>query len=447
MTTTISRAASDESTADAASALPGEDQGLGPTCAGCGAGLTDVFVDLGAQPLSQGFLTVASEFEAEPTYPLRAYVCRSCYLVQVPSSVSPADIFTEYAYFSSYSDSWLEHARQYVDQVTERFGLNGDSFVLELASNDGYLLRNFVARQIPCLGIEPALNVASAAIREGVPTLSEFFGRALGERLASEGQAADLVVANNVLAQCPDVHDFVAGIAEVLKPEGVFTVEFPHLPRLITGRQFDTIYHEHFFYFSFMTARAILGQHGLHVFDVEELPTHGGSLRIYASRDTARSHEESPRVAAMEAQERAFGVASIERYTDFQEQVVALKRSILRFLMEAQETGRHVAAYGAPAKGNTLLNYCGIRSDAIAYEVDRNPAKQGLMTPGTRIPIHAPEHLRETRPDFVVVMPWNLVDEVVSQHRYVEEWGGRFVTFLPGVRILEPSEGAPDGAR
>ena len=409
-------------------------------CANCGATLQDLFVDLGMQPPCQAFVPNSEADATEAFYPLRAYVCRECFLVQAPSTLSPGEIFTQYAYFSSYSDSWLDHARRYTDMAVERFGLNAESFVVELASNDGYLLRNFVDRGIPCLGVEPALNVAAVARERGIPTMTEFFGVEVGRKLAQDGRSADLVIGNNVLAQCPDIHDFVGGIAEILKPDGVLTLEFPHLVRLIEDRQFDTIYHEHFFYFSLLSTRNVLAQHGLRVFDVDTLPTHGGSLRLYACRDTSTAHQLSDRVEALAAEEHAFGIGSLDRYAGFQEQVAALKRSVLRFLIDAKEQGKHVAAYGAPGKGNTLLNFCGIRTDLIDYAVDRAPSKQDHATPGTRIPVFPPEHLRDTRPDYVVIMPWNLKDEIAEQHRYISDWGGEFVIFLPDVRVLRDGE-------
>lgn len=407
----------------------------GYSCTACGAQLRHVFADLGMQPPCQAFVSPAIAADMEPFYPLTAYVCHECFLVQAPSTIAPAEIFTDYAYFSSFSTSWLDHAKRYTDLVTERFGLHGDSFVIELASNDGYLLRNFVERRIPCLGIEPALNVAKAAIEIGVPTMTEFFTTELGRRLAGEGVTADLVLGNNVLAQCPDLEDFIGGVAEVLKPEGVLTLEFPHLIRLIEGKQFDTIYHEHYYYFSLMTVQALLERHGLRVFDVEQLPTHGGSLRVFGCRATG-SHETSPSVQALLQEERDYGLASVERYEAFQRAVMQAKRDVLRFLIEAQESGRQVVGYGAPGKGNTLLNYCGIRTDFLDYLVDLNPVKQGLLTPGSRIPVVGPERMRESRPDYVVIMPWNLKDEIAEQHSYIREWGGRFVTFLPEVRLL-----------
>jgi SAM-dependent methyltransferase len=390
------------------------------------------------QPLCEQFVPADRQFAMEPFYPLRAYVCAQCFLVQVPPSVSPEEIFRDYAYFSSYSESWLAHAREYVDGVVARFGLDTSSFVIELASNDGYLLRNFVERGVPCLGIEPALNVAAVAREAGVPTLAEFFGRELAAQLAQDGKQADLVVGNNVLAQVPDIHDFVGGIASVLKPDGVLTLEFPHLLRLIEDRQFDTIYHEHFFYFSLTVVREILRAHGMRVFDVSELPTHGGSLRVFATLDTS-SHEASPQVEELAHVESRYGLNGSRQYEAFQERVTELKRSILDFLIQAKRSGKQVVAYGAPGKGNTLLNYCGIRTDFFGYAVDRNPFKHGMFTPGTHIPIFPPERLRETRPDIVVIMPWNLKEEIAEQHRYIESWGGRFAIFLPEVQLLGPA--------
>ncbi len=417
------------------------DPGAPPPCASCGAPLTVMMADLGMQPPCEAF-PQPSHYASEAVYPLRAYVCSQCFLVQAPSALRPDEIFTDYAYFSSYSDSWLAHARAYCEMARDRFGLTQDSFVVELASNDGYLLRNFVEFGIHCLGIEPAENVAEVAQAAGVPTLAKFFGVALAEELAREGKQADLVAGNNVLAQCPVVHDFVGGVPHILKPEGVLTLEFPHLVHLMEGLQYDTIYHEHFFYFSLLTVEDILRRHGMRVFDVEQLPTHGGSLRIFACLDAA-GHAETARLRDLREAERAFGIDRIETYTRFQERVVESKFAVLQFLIEAKRAGKQIAAYGAPGKGNTLLNYCGIRTDFFDYAVDRNPWKHGRVTPGTQIPIYPPERLRETQPDLVVVMPWNLKDEIASQHSYIEEWGGRFVIFLPEVQVLEGGEWRP----
>jgi hypothetical protein len=370
----------------------------------------------------------------EPFYPLHVRVCDACFLVQLPEYVPPAEIFTEYAYFSSYSDAFVDHAREYVEQITARLGLSDDSFVVELASNDGYLLQHFVASGIPVLGVEPARNVAQEAIERGVPTLVEFFGLQSARAIAEERGRADLIVANNVLSQVPGVNDFVAGIEALLSERGVATIEFPHLMRLLEGNLFDTIYHEHFSYYSLLTSSRILEAYGLTVFDLEEVWTHGGSLRLYAGH-TGRV-EVSERVRAFADRERAFGLETSAPYEAFRRGVETTKQDLLAFLIEARRDGRTVAAYGAPGKGNTLLNFCGIRSDLIEYTVDRNPYKHGLFLPGTHIPIFAPDKLAETRPDYVVVLPWNLRDEILAQLSYAREWGARFVVPLPRVEVL-----------
>jgi SAM-dependent methyltransferase len=399
-----------------------------------------VVCDLGASPLCESFLTAEQLNQMEPFYPLRADVCEQCWLVQLERYVAPEAIFTEYAYFSSYSDSWVRHARDYTELAAERLRLGPDSLVVELASNDGYLLQHFVARGIPVLGIEPAVNVAAAATERGVPTLTRFFGRELAGDLAREGRQADLVVANNVLAQVPDLNSFVAGIARLLKPGGVVTVEFPHLSRLMEGNQFDTIYHEHFSYFSFGTARRIFARHGLTLFDVEELPTHGGSLRLWGRRAEAANGAPSERVAELAAREEAAGLETPAPYAGFGERVAETKRKLLEFLIAVKRQGASVAGYGAPGKGNTLLNYCGIRGDFLDYTVDRNPYKHGRFTPGTRIPIHPPERLAETRPDYILILPWNLKDEIIGQLAYTREWGARFVVPIPEVTVYGGEE-------
>ncbi len=348
----------------------------------------------------------------------------------------PRAIFTEYAYFSSYSDSWLRHASNYADQMITQFGFNERSFVVELASNDGYLLQYFVKKGIPCLGIEPAANVAQVAIEKGVPTLTKFFGEQTARELAVEGKYADLMLANNALAQVPDVNDFVKGMKILLGPRGVITVEFPHLMRLMAENQFDTIYHEHFSYFSFITVEKIFAAHGLTLFDVEELPTHGGSLRIYARHMEDDSRPVGPRVQELRERELAAGFASLGTYSDFAERVKETKRKLLEFLISVKREGKSVAGYGAPGKGNTLLNYCGIRSDLLDYTVDRNPYKQGKFLPGTHIPILHPDKIRETKPDYVLVLPWNLKDEIRQQLSYIREWGAKLVVPIPEVEIL-----------
>ena len=380
-------------------------------------------------PLCESFLSAAQLDAMEPFYPLTVRVCASCFLVQLSEYVAPAAIFDDYAYFSSYSTSWLQHAERYTEMIVPRLRLDPRSFVVEVASNDGYLLQNFVRRGIPSLGVEPARNVAREAEKRGVPTHVGYFGSDTAEDL-SRKRRADLLVGNNVLAQVPDLNDFVAGIRTLLAPTGVATLEFPHLLRLIEENQFDTIYHEHFSYFSFLTAEKIFRKHGLRLFDVEELTTHGGSLRIYACR-TEDPRPEEERVERMRRTEEAAGLTLIDRYSGFQESVDGVKRELLKTLIRVREAGATVAGYGAPGKGNTLLNYCGIRTDLVAYTVDRNPYKHGKFLPGTRIPIYPPERIRETRPDYVLILPWNLKDEIMGQLAYVREWGGRFLVPIP----------------
>jgi SAM-dependent methyltransferase len=394
-------------------------------------------VDLGVQPLANSYLELADLGKAEAFYPLCVFVCGECLLVQLPEEEKPEAIFSDYAYFSSYSESWLRHAEAYAGAMIERFGFGPGHQVVEIASNDGYLLRWFAARGVPVLGVEPAGNVAEAAQAAGIPTVVRFFGEATARELVAQGTRADLLVGNNVLAHVPDLNDFVAGLAVLLAPSGVLTMEFPHLLRLMAEDQFDTIYHEHYSYFSFATVRKVFAAHGLTLFDVEELPTHGGSLRIYARHQADASKPVGERVGALLAREEEAGLGRIETYGSFAERVRGVKRGLLRFLIEAREEGRTVAAYGAPAKGNTLLNFCGVRTDFVDYTVDRSPHKQGRYLPGTRIPIHGPERLRETRPDYVLILPWNLKEEIMGQMADVRSWGGRFVVAIPEVRVLE----------
>jgi 2-polyprenyl-3-methyl-5-hydroxy-6-metoxy-1,4-benzoquinol methylase len=408
-----------------------------PSCRFCGTGLHHTFVDLGMSPPCEAFVPREQLNAMEPFYPLHAHVCERCFLVQLDEYVPPENIFTEYAYFSSYSDSWLAHAKAYTHQMADRLRLGPDSLVVELASNDGYLLQYFVEQDIPVLGIEPAVNVAREATRKGIRTVTRFFGLELAEELAADGVQADLIVANNVLAHVPDVRSFVAGIPRLLKPNGRATFEFPHLARLMEERQFDTIYHEHFCYFSFLTARALLAEFGLKVVDVEELGTHGGSLRVHAAHEADSTVEASERVRELAHREEAAGFARLETYRSFAETVKECKRDILQFLIDAKRAGKSVVGYGAPGKGNTLLNYCGIRSDFIDYVVDRNPYKHGKFLPGTHIPIHEPERIRETRPDYVVIMPWNLKEEIRQQLSWIREWGGQMVVFIPRVEVLD----------
>jgi SAM-dependent methyltransferase len=404
-------------------------------CLFCAEPLRHTFLDLGMSPLCESYLTPDQLNEMEPFYPLHAYVCDRCFLVQVQQYVSPKEIFTEYAYFSSYSDSWLRHARRYVDMITERLGLTAASRVIELGSNDGYLLQYFVVRGIPALGIEPARNVATAAVARGVPTITKLFSRQTARELVAAGRQADLLCGANVLAQVPDVNDFVAGMKLLLKPDGVITIEFPHLMRLVEENQFDTIYHEHFSYFSFTTAERIFAAHGLTLFDVEELSTHGGSLRIYARHAEDSGRTVRDRVQRLRAREDTAGLNRLERYASFTEQVDETKRRLLEFLIGARRRGKRIAGYGAPGKGNTLLNYCGIRTDFLDYTVDRNPYKQGKFLPGTHIPIHAPDMVQTTRPDYVLILPWNLKDEIMEQLSYVRSWGGQFVVPIPDVKV------------
>jgi SAM-dependent methyltransferase len=386
-------------------------------------------------PLCETFLTPDQLDQGESFYPLHVRVCERCFLVQLRSYVPPEDIFTEYAYFSSYSDSWVRHAATYTTMITERLGLGAESQVVELASNDGYLLQHFVARGIPVLGIEPAANVAEAAIAKGVPTIAVFFGEAVARDLVAQGRAADLIVANNVLAHVPDLNDFVAGIKALLGERGVFTGEFPHLLRLMEENQFDTIYHEHFSYLSFAAIERVFAAHGLTLFDVDQIPTHGGSLRIYARHTGEESWATTSRVAALRAEETAARLDDLATYEGFGERVAETKRKLLEFLIDAKRAGKTVVGYGAPGKGNTLLNYCGIRTDLLDYTVDRNPYKHGRFLPGTHIPVYPTERIAETRPDYILILPWNLRKEIVAQLEYAREWGAQFVTPIPEVRI------------
>src|SRR4051794_39725332 len=400
------------------------------SCRFCGAPLDTVFADLGMSPLANSYLPSERANAMEPFYPLRALVCGACLLVQLEEFETPQAIFSDYAYFSSYSTTWLEHSRRYVQEMVERWGLDGDSKVVELASNDGYLLQYFVERGIAVLGIEPAANVADVAIEKGVPTLVEFFGVATARTLADESPA-DLLLGNNVLAHVPDLNDFVGGMKVLLKQGGVLTMEFPHLLRLIEANQFDTIYHEHFSYFSFLTVREVFAAHGLRLFDVEELPTHGGSLRIFGAHEDDETKVETDRARELLAREQAACLDDLDTYRSYAERVQADKRAILSLLIELKREGNVIAGYGAPAKGNTLLNYCGIGTDFIDYTVDANPHKQGSLLPGTHIPIRPVAALRETRPDVVLILPWNLRDEIMQQHAYIREWGGRFAARAP----------------
>jgi 2-polyprenyl-3-methyl-5-hydroxy-6-metoxy-1,4-benzoquinol methylase len=404
-------------------------------CRFCGASLRTTMVDLGMSPLANAYLTAEQLHQMEPFYPLRVYVCVHCWLVQLEAFTAPESIFTDYAYFSSYSDSWLQHAEAYVAMAMQRFGLNATSQVVEIASNDGYLLQYFVTQGIPVLGIEPAANVAAAAQQRGISTLVQFFGEGLAKQLVAHGTQADLIVGNNVLAHVPQLNDFVGGLKLLLKPHGVMTLEFPHLLRLIAEKQFDTIYHEHFSYFSLRTVCAVFAAHGLTLFDVEELPTHGGSLRIYARHREDTSHPVDPRVADLLTREEAAGLQCVETYLAFAEEVKATKRRCLAFFLQAKQQEKNLAGYGAPAKGNTLLNYLGVRTDFLDYTVDRSPHKQGHFLPGTHIPILHPDMITTTKPDYLVILPWNLQAEIRQQMAHIREWGGQFVTLIPDVMV------------
>lgn len=405
-------------------------------CRFCAAKLSTTLVDLGMSPLCQTHIAPDQLHEMEPFYPLHAYVCDQCFLVQLQEFVSPQSIFTEYAYFSSYSMSWVEHARRYTQLAINRFGLSHASKVMEIASNDGYLLQHFAAAGIPVLGIEPAANVAKVAVEKGIPTTTRFFGLETAGEIASEHGRPDLLLGNNVLAHVPDLNDFVAGMKRLVAPSGVITMEFPHLQRLMAENQFDTIYHEHFSYFSFIAVERVFAHHGLVLFDVEELPTHGGSLRIYARHAENSALPVGLHVEALRRREIDDGFLTLDRYRGFGDQVKSTKRKLLGFLIDAKARGKTIGGYGAPGKGNTLLNYCGIRTDLLDFTTDANPYKQGKYTPGTRIPIMPPEHLRVARPDYVLILPWNLKDEITRQAAYIAEWGGRFVVPIPEVKVL-----------
>jgi SAM-dependent methyltransferase len=402
-----------------------------PSCRICGATLTQTFVDLGMSPLANSYIRPEQLAQMEPFYPLHVRVCATCFLVQLDAVAQPDEIFSQYAYFSSYSDSWLEHARSYSDDVTRRFGLDRDSWVVEIASNDGYLLQYFVTKGIPVLGIEPARNVALEALRRGIPTEVRFFGKQAARDLIAAGRRADLIIGNNVLAHVPELNDFVSGLKLLLAPKGVITLEFPHLMRLMEENQFDTIYHEHLSYFSLIAVRHLFTRHRLRIFDVEELSTHGGSLRLYVCHEDDEQKPIGKRVTDLVSREKSAGFKSIDHYLRFGDQVKQSKRKLLEFMIVAREQRKSVVGYGAPAKGNTLLNYCGIRSDLLDYTVDRSPHKQGHFLPGTHIPIYQPDKIKETRPHYLLILPWNLKEEVMGQMQYIRAWGGQFVVPIP----------------
>lgn len=407
-------------------------------CRVCDADLEHVFVDLGMSPIANDYVAADRANTMEPFYPLCVYVCNSCWLVQLPAVQTADSIFRDdYAYFSSMSKSWLAHAKNYVDMISERFDIGAEHSVVELASNDGYLLQYFVQRDVPVLGIEPCGNVAKAAEDIGVPTITEFFGTELAEKLVSERPKSDLIIGNNVLAHVPDLRDFVAGLKTLLGEDGVITVEFPHLARLIEFNQFDTIYHEHFSYFSLLAVANVFKLHGLRIFDVEELPTHGGSLRIFACHEDDAGKPDCDAVGALLEREREVGLNNLDIYRDFDRKVQKTKRELLKFLIGAREAGKTVVGYGAPAKGNTLLNFCGVRTDFLDYTVDIAPVKQGTLLPGTRIPVFAPDKILETRPDYVLILPWNIKDEIMAAMSAVRDWGGQFLVPIPEVKLLD----------
>ncbi|PJN58908.1 hypothetical protein PAEAM_35590 [Paenibacillus sp. GM1FR] len=404
-------------------------------CRCCGKNLNSVFLDLGVSPLANSY--VKSRNEMEHMYPLRTYVCESCFLVQVQEFESPEHIFSDYAYFSSFSDSWLTHCHNYVEMIMDRFQFAIDTQVVEIASNDGYLLQYFKEKGVSVLGIEPAENVAKVAVKKGIETSVNFFGTALATELKQEGKMADLLLGNNVLAHVPDLNDFVAGMKIMLKPQGTITMEFPHLLQLIKHNQFDTIYHEHYSYFSLTTVIRLFKAHHLTVYDVDQLSTHGGSIRIYATHSDNPDFVIQPSIHELLAKEVKLGITNIEMYKGFQTKIVQLKRKITKFLIELKEQGKVVAGYGAPAKGNTLLNYCGIDCDIIDFTVDRSQYKQGTFLPGSRIPVFSPEKLKLTQPDFVLILPWNLKEEIMEQTSFIREWGGKWIVPVPDIHVVE----------
>ncbi|CAN5148443.1 class I SAM-dependent methyltransferase [soil metagenome] len=407
------------------------------TCRFCQTPLEHVMVDVGMSPVANDYVKFENEANMEPFYPLKVFVCAKCFLVQLPTIHKEDDIFTDdYAYFSSYSTSWLAHAKKYVEYMMDRFTFTAKSHVVELASNDGYLLQYFKENNVPVLGVEPCRNVAEAAIAKGIPSIVKFFGIDTATQMKKQGQAADLIIGNNVLAHVPDVNDFVGGMKVLLKRSGIITVEFPHLLKLMELNQFDTIYHEHFSYYSFIAVEKIFAAHGITLFDVEELPTHGGSLRIFGKHIYNTSHPVTKRVREMRKREKDNGFEKVSTYTSYEKKVKKVKQDFLEFIIDAKRHGKSIVGYGAPAKGNTFLNYCGIRTDSIDYTVDANPHKQQHFLPGVRIPIFAKEKIAETKPDYVLILPWNLKTEIAEQMKHIREWGGKFVVAIPEVSIF-----------
>ncbi len=406
-------------------------------CRFCGTGLHHVFCDLGMSPLANSYIKKDQLNAMERFFPLCVYVCEKCYLVQLPAHENPEEIFSDYAYFSSFSDAWVQHAKDYVAMMMARFAFNTDSLVIEIASNDGYLLQHFKARGVPILGVEPAANVAKVAEEKGIPSIVKFFGVETAKSLVAEGKQADLLLGNNVLAHVPDINDFVAGMKIALKPGGVITMEFPHLLKLMEQNQFDTIYHEHYSYISFVAVERVFAHHGITLFDVDEIWTHGGSLRIYGRHAQDATKPVSDKVVELRQRELDQGFEVIDHYLNYNEKVNKVKRDLLGFLISAKEQGKRVVGYGAPAKGNTLLNYCGVRTDFVEYTVDRSPYKQNLYLPGVHIPIESPEKIEHTKPDYVLILPWNLRDEIVKQMAVVRTWGGKFVVPIPALEIID----------
>jgi SAM-dependent methyltransferase len=405
------------------------------TCRHCGSALKVSFCNLGTSPLANSLIEQQDSSAAEKHYPLELFVCSSCFLVQLDAFETPDAIFSNYSYFSSFSDTWVAHARRYVEKICNEYKFDQNSQVVEIASNDGYLLKEFVRKKIPALGIEPAVNVAQVARDAGVPTINRFFGSALARELVGQGLSADLIIANNVLAHVPDLNDFVGGFKILLKPKGVLTIEFPHLLRLMKGVQFDTVYHEHFSYFSFFAAEKLMASHGLQIFDVERLETHGGSLRLYVThQEHAVSHGAG--VGSLREEELSAGLLSIDGYRKFPDMVRRVRRKLLRFLLDAEENGKVVVGYGAPAKAVTLLSYCGVGADLLQFTVDRSPHKQGRLLPGSRLPIYEPDRIREVKPHYILIFPWNIKDEIIGQLSYARSWGAKFVVPIPEVTII-----------
>jgi SAM-dependent methyltransferase len=407
-------------------------------CRICGANLEEPFLSLGKSPIANSLLTREDLHKMEPYFPLDLYVCQICWLVQLEEFEAPEKIFSsDYPYFSSYSESWLKHCKNYAEMMVERFGFDKNSFVVEVGSNDGYLLQYFKEHNIPILGVEPAENVARTAIAKGIPTDITFFNTSYAKKLREKVKLADLIIGNNVLAHNPNLHDFVEAMKVALKPNGIITMEFPHLMRLIQENQFDTIYHEHFSYFSFYAVKKLFSLHELEIFDVEEIPTHGGSLRIYAKHKGANGKllATTKRVEELLEKEKDFGLFDLQTYSNFRKKVEATKRAFLLFLIKAKNEGKKIVGYGAPAKASTLLNYCGVRTDFIDYTVDRNPHKQGKFIPGVHIPIKHPDKIKEDKPDYVIIFPWNIKDEIMEQLKYIREWGGKFVVPIPELKV------------